>query len=160
MRISTFLSSANVYCVLMIMACTFNAEAISLNTKLNTASTSAITPSVSANDTTGINPVILFHSRCTQCHQPFKDSVGPALRGLETRGPWSNPENIRAWVNNPAAFMSKNQYVKDLKAKFGILMMGFPDISLEMITAITKYVNEVSPEEFEKNDSLYHPRPK
>jgi hypothetical protein len=109
-------------------------------------------------DTASINAAAIFHGRCASCHHVFKDLTGPALRGFNFRGPWKNPLNTLAWVNNPGAFMAKDQYTKDLKAKFGSVMAAYPDVSLEFIIALAKYVNEVTPEQLAIDDSLYRPK--
>ena len=42
----------------------------------------------------------LYHSKCANCH-PFNSGTGPALYGLEQRGPWTDRQNIYAFVRNP-----------------------------------------------------------
>jgi cytochrome c551/c552 len=83
----------------------------------------------------------LFVSKCQTCHNVFKDMTGPALGGLTERGPWSDKQQLYAWVHNPAAFMAKNQYTKDLKARFGSEMTPFPALTTAEIDAIVGYVN-------------------
>ena len=47
----------------------------------------------------------IFNSKCAACHNVFKNSTGPALGGMEERGPWSDRKKLYAWIHNPAAFM-------------------------------------------------------
>ena len=85
----------------------------------------------------------LFLSKCASCHNPFKIVVGPALGGLEERHTWSDHKELLKWVNNPGAYMSKDAsgYTPGLKAQFGSMMTGFPDLKLEDVTAIVNYIN-------------------
>ena len=69
--------------------------------------------------------------------------VGPALSGFTQRGPWTNRENIYAWIKNPSAFMAGNAYVQGLKTKYQSLMSAFPDITPEQINAIIAYLEQV-----------------
>ncbi|MBO9660787.1 MAG: cytochrome c [Chitinophagaceae bacterium] len=109
------------------------------------------------NNTTKINAAALYQTKCASCHDIYKDLTGPALRGFDRRGPWRNPLNILAWVNNPGGFMSCDPYTKDLQRKFGSVMTAFPDVSMDEVTAITRYINEVTPQQLLADDSLYRP---
>lgn len=83
----------------------------------------------------------IFMSKCASCHNPFKDGTGPALGGLEDRHTWADHKELLKWVNNPGGYMAKDPYTQGLKAKFGSMMTGFPDLKLEDVTAIVNYVN-------------------
>ena len=83
----------------------------------------------------------LFMSKCASCHNPFKDGTGPALGGLEDRHKWADHKELLAWVNNPGGYMSKDPYTQGLKAKFGSMMTGFPDVTLKDVDAIVSYLN-------------------
>ncbi|MBI1342018.1 MAG: c-type cytochrome [Terrimonas sp.] len=88
----------------------------------------------------------LFQGNCASCHNPFQNGTGPALKGLEDRGPWGDRNNIYAWVHNPVGFMATNKYTQDLKAQYGGTMMtAFPGLKTEEIDAIVSYINEVQP---------------
>ena len=84
----------------------------------------------------------LFNSKCAACHQVFKESTGPALMGLEERHTWADHNELLKWVNNPAAYLSKDAYTKGLKAKYGIEMSSFPDLTIKDVDAIVSYVNQ------------------
>jgi len=85
----------------------------------------------------------LFKANCASCHHPLKDGTGPALQGLDKRGPWVDKQKLYAWVHNPAAMIDKDPYTKALKAKFGgVVMQGFPSLPEADIDAIVKYVND------------------
>ena len=86
----------------------------------------------------------LFLSKCASCHSPFKDITGPSLGGLEERHKWADHKELLAWVNNPGGYMAKDAsgYTAGLKAKFGSMMTGFPDLKLEEITAIVNFINQ------------------
>jgi cytochrome c2 len=85
---------------------------------------------------------ILFLAKCASCHALFKDMTGPGIIGFEQRGPWTERKNIYDWIRNPAAFIEKNEYAKELKAKYGVLMTAFPDLTEEEIDAICDYIKE------------------
>ena len=85
----------------------------------------------------------LFTSKCASCHNPLKDGTGPALGGLEERHKWADHKELQKWINNPGGYMSKDSYTQGLKARFGSMMTGFPDIALKEVDAIVSYVNGV-----------------
>jgi cytochrome c2 len=83
----------------------------------------------------------LFKQNCASCHAIDKDVTGPALSGVLNRGPWAeDKKNLYSWVHDPAGFMAKDPYTKGLKAKFGAMMTGFPQLKNEEIDAIINYV--------------------
>ena len=84
---------------------------------------------------------VIFKGTCAQCHSIFKDLVGPALKDLEKRGPWSDRKKLYAWIHNPPMFMYNNQYTKNLKEQFGTMMVSFPNLSEKDIDAIVDYIN-------------------
>src|SRR5687768_11365787 len=83
----------------------------------------------------------LFISKCASCHNPFKDGTGPALAGLEDRHKWADHKELLAWINNPGGYMATDPYTQGLKAKFGSMMTGFPDLTLPEVDAIVSYIN-------------------
>ena len=86
----------------------------------------------------------LFLSKCAACHNPLKDGTGPALAGLEDRHKWADHKELIKWVNNPGGYMAKDPYTQGLKAKFGSMMTGFPDLKLPEVDAIVAYINTAS----------------
>jgi cytochrome c2 len=85
----------------------------------------------------------LFSNKCAACHQILKDATGPSILGFEQRGPWSDRQNLYSWIRNPAAFMKNNKYTQELKARYGSMMQGFPDLTDMEIEAIIDYINYV-----------------
>ncbi len=84
----------------------------------------------------------IFNQKCATCHSIFKPLTGPALGGLEERGPWSDRKKLYAWVHNPAGFMASDPYTQGLKTQFnGVIMTGFPDLKEPEIDAIVTYIN-------------------
>ena len=85
----------------------------------------------------------LFQQNCQSCHALDKDLTGPALRGVEERGPWTDRANLIKWVKNPAAFIPTSSYTKALKQKFGgVIMPSFPQLSDEELHAIFEYITK------------------
>ena len=64
----------------------------------------------------------LFMSKCASCHNPLKESTGPALMNLEERGKWADHKEILKWATNPAAYMAKDPYTQGLITKYGSMM--------------------------------------
>lgn len=84
----------------------------------------------------------LFTANCASCHAVNKKLTGPALAGLEDRGPWSDRKKLVAWIHNPAGFAKTEPYAANLIKEFGgVLMTGFPQLKEEEIDAIVKYIN-------------------
>ncbi|MFT3704205.1 MAG: c-type cytochrome [Agriterribacter sp.] len=84
----------------------------------------------------------IFMAKCATCHNVFVKSTGPALGGLEDRGPWSDRKKLHAWVHNPAGFMTSDPYTQGLKGQFnGVMMSAFPDLKDEEIDAVVTYIN-------------------
>src|SRR6476469_7933572 len=83
----------------------------------------------------------LFKQNCASCHAIDKDVTGPALGGVLNRGPWAeDKKNLYAWVHNPPGFMAKDKYTQGLKAKYQVMMTGFPQLKENEIDAIIDYV--------------------
>ncbi len=83
----------------------------------------------------------LFQANCQSCHAVDKVVVGPALEGLESRGPWSDRKELYKWVHNPPGYMASNAYTQGLKAQYGALMTPFPQLTDPQIDAIVSYIN-------------------
>lgn len=84
----------------------------------------------------------LFASKCAACHNIFKDLTGPALMGLESRHKWADHNELLKWINNPTAYMAADPYTQGLKAKYGSLMLAFPDIKIKDVDDIVAYIND------------------
>jgi mono/diheme cytochrome c family protein len=97
-----------------------------------------------------INPLLaqdggaLFRTNCGSCHALNKALIGPALANFTERGPWSDREQLYAWVHNPTAFMAKDPYTQGLKAQYGVVMPAFPNLTNKDIDAITDYITQAS----------------
>ncbi len=88
----------------------------------------------------------LFQANCASCHAPYKKLTGPALSGLEERGPWADRKKLVAWIHNPAGFAKTEPYAANLIKEYaGVLMTGFPQLGDAEIDAIVKYINSVPP---------------
>jgi cytochrome c2 len=84
----------------------------------------------------------LFQANCASCHAVGKKLTGPALAGVEDRGPWSDRKKLYAWVHNPAGFAKTEPYAANLIKEFGgVLMTGFPGLADAEIDAIIGYIN-------------------
>ncbi|MFM2139484.1 MAG: hypothetical protein RJA57_1791 [Bacteroidota bacterium] len=84
----------------------------------------------------------LFAGKCASCHNIFKDLAGPALMKLEERHKWADHNELLKWVNNPGGYMANDAYTQGLKAKYGSLMTGFPDLKLKDVDDIVAYIND------------------
>jgi cytochrome c2 len=89
----------------------------------------------------------LFQQNCQSCHAINKQLTGPALAGVETRGPWTDRANLYKWIHNPAAFIPTTPYTKELTAAFGgQIMPAFPQLSETDIDGIIDYINKAAAE--------------
>ena len=85
----------------------------------------------------------IFQSNCASCHSITKNLTGPALAGVESRGPWSDRQKLYDWIHNPAKFMQTDAYTQGLKGQYGgVVMTGFPQLSTKEIDAIIDYINK------------------
>lgn len=120
-----------------------NHQRSSVVKKILLGSALVVSLSFLVSDTNAQDGKAIFNAKCAACHQVFKNSTGPALGGMEERGPWADRKKLYSWIHNPAAFLANDPYTQDLKGKYnGILMTGFPDLSEGEIDAIIDYVNK------------------
>lgn len=84
----------------------------------------------------------LFMSNCASCHNPLKESTGPALQNIDKTFP--SKEWGYKWVRNSAALIAAgDKTAVDIFNKYNkTAMTAFPSLSDEEIDAILKYVNE------------------
>ncbi len=87
----------------------------------------------------------LFQANCASCHAIGKKLTGPALAGLEGRGPWSDRKKLYAWIHNPAGFGKTDPYAGALIKEYGVLMTAFPGLGEKEIDAIITYINTPLP---------------
>lgn len=86
----------------------------------------------------------LFSQNCASCHAVNKKLVGPALAGVEQRGPWKDRKELHAWVHNPAGFMKSDAYAAGLYKEYnGVMMQAFPQLPEKDIDAIFDYIKSV-----------------
>ena len=88
----------------------------------------------------------IFQNNCQSCHALDKNLTGPALRGVESRGPWTERKNLIRWVKNPAAMINESEYTKSLYKLYGSLMTPFPNLTDEEINAVFDYIKETLPQ--------------
>ncbi len=87
----------------------------------------------------------LFQTNCASCHALNKKLTGPALAGVEERGPWADRKKLYAWVRNPAGFAKTDAYAAALIKEYGVLMTGFNSLTDAEIDAIVTYINTPPP---------------
>ena len=83
---------------------------------------------------------MLFMSKCASCHIVFKNATGPALFGVNERGPWKDSVKLYKYIRQPESF-GKNKYIDSLRQVYGSNHMGFPDLTNEEIKSILRYIN-------------------
>jgi cytochrome c2 len=86
----------------------------------------------------------LYMAKCASCHAINKKITGPALAGLESRHKWADHNELLKWINNPAAYMATDPYTQGLKAEYGSMMLGFPDLKLKDVDDIVAYINDAA----------------
>ncbi|RYZ28874.1 MAG: c-type cytochrome [Chitinophagaceae bacterium] len=83
----------------------------------------------------------IFNANCATCHALDKPLTGPALRGVETRGPWADRKELVKWVHNPGGYIPTNPYTQQLAAQYnGQIMPSFPQLGEKEIFAILDYI--------------------
>ena len=82
----------------------------------------------------------IFQANCATCHALDKVITGPALRGVNDRGPWTERPNLHKWVHNPGAFIPTTPYTTELQKTYGQIMPSFPQLSEKDIDAIFDYI--------------------
>lgn len=87
----------------------------------------------------------IFQQNCASCHSVQKRLTGPALAGVESRGPWSDRKQLYAWIHNPAKYMQTDPYTQGLKQEYGgVMMTAFPQLSEKEIDAIISYIGKAA----------------
>ena len=87
----------------------------------------------------------LFQQNCASCHSITKDLTGPALAGIEERGPWTDRKNLVNWIQNPTLFIKTSEYTQDLQKKYGTIMTSFSHLKEEEIFEILDYIKYSKP---------------
>lgn len=82
----------------------------------------------------------IFNGNCASCHQLNKNLSGPALVGVEERGPWTDRSQLFCFIKNPAAYIPTNVYTQDLQKQYGQIMPGFPALGRTDLHAIFDYI--------------------
>jgi len=97
---------------------------------------------LSAQSTFAQDGKALFQSNCASCHNPVKESTGPALKGKSAEVP--SKEWLHNWVHNSGSVIaSGDKYANEIYNKYNKMAMPpFPNLSVEDIDAIIKYVDE------------------
>jgi hypothetical protein len=82
----------------------------------------------------------IFNQNCSSCHTYDKDITGPAMKGVELRGPWNDRRNLFAFMRNTSAFMAASPYAQCLKVKYGVMQTSFPELSDTALNSIFDYI--------------------
>jgi cytochrome c551/c552 len=87
----------------------------------------------------------LFSTNCASCHNPFKQVIGPALKGAQERV--GNNKLLHDWVHNSSKVLAdKNPYFSALYEQYGkVSMTPFPQLTDKEIDAVFKYIADVKP---------------
>lgn len=110
--------------------------------KLYQANTSTL-PAPDGPDESVIYGKTLFQKNCSSCHPLFKnDGDMMQVKGFASREPWTNRQNVYAWLHNPDSFAMKNESVRQLRKVFGDLKKpAFPELTATEIDAIIEYTD-------------------
>lgn len=83
----------------------------------------------------------LFQTNCASCHNPVKESTGPALQGKSKEVP--SKAWLYNWVHNSAAVIaSGDKYANEIYNKYNkTAMTAFPNLTTQEIDAIITYVD-------------------
>ena len=87
----------------------------------------------------------IYKSNCLTCHNIKKNLTGPALGGVQSRGPWKEPGNIVRWVHNPGRFIPTTTYTQRLAREHnGQIMPYFPQLSEYDIRSTMAFIRNES----------------
>ncbi len=89
------------------------------------------------------NGQALFSANCASCHAVHKRLTGPALAGVEQRGPWKDRKQLYAWIHNPAGYMKNDPYTQGLFKEYQVMMTSFAGLSDKEIDDILGYIKTV-----------------
>jgi mono/diheme cytochrome c family protein len=78
----------------------------------------------------------LFMMNCASCHNPLKESTGPALVGMTK---YRAADWMCKFLTDPK-FKAKDLHAKELIEKYKVECMKFPHLSCEEVKAILAYV--------------------
>jgi mono/diheme cytochrome c family protein len=67
----------------------------------------------------------LFQTNCASCHALDKALSGPALSGVEGRGPWNSRKRLIEFTRNPAGFIPRTCYTINLQKQYGSIMPSY-----------------------------------
>jgi mono/diheme cytochrome c family protein len=82
----------------------------------------------------------IFQNNCASCHALDKVLIGPALRGVEDRGPWHCSHLLNEFTRNTIAFIPRTEYTRDLQKQYGQIMPSFPGLTDRDLEAIYYYI--------------------
>ncbi|HEV7621477.1 MAG TPA: c-type cytochrome, partial [Flavisolibacter sp.] len=85
--------------------------------------------------------MVLFQQNCATCHALDKVIQGPALRGVESRDPWTNRKELESFIKNPSRYIPKSRYTLDLFQKYRQIMPSAILTNTE-IDKILDYIKE------------------
>jgi hypothetical protein len=84
----------------------------------------------------------LYKTLCANCHKCDKDFAGPMLSGSFSR--WKNRKLLYEFMRNPALVIEKDKYARELKNKYGFIMLGYR-LSDSEVDSIINYCSNTSP---------------
>jgi mono/diheme cytochrome c family protein len=83
----------------------------------------------------------IFQSQCATCHAFDKDLTGPALFGVENRGPWKDRNELIKFTHNPGGYIPFSEYTQCLTVQYGSQVMpSFPQLSSYELYAVYDYI--------------------
>ncbi|MBC8047501.1 MAG: c-type cytochrome [Fimbriimonadaceae bacterium] len=89
----------------------------------------------------------LFEANCQRCHIMGRESTGPNLVGVTTRGNWTDSTSLYKWIKNSQGYLasSGDTYAAELYKKYGSIMPAFANLSDADISNILMFVNGWEP---------------
>jgi len=103
----------------------------------------------------------LYINACANCHGIKKGITGPALAGLQNRGPWKDHKEILKWINNAAHYMANDRtgYTVSLKNKFGVMMVSFPQLKQNDIDNLMAFIQNEEKQQVTDTFALPYEKP-
>ncbi len=83
----------------------------------------------------------IYELNCANCHELWERNIGPAMVGVENRGPWKNRKNLFAFVRNPLGTFKQWAYTKAMVKEYNDqLMPAYPQLTDADMKAVFDYL--------------------
>lgn len=84
---------------------------------------------------------VLYDQYCHACHGLHK--TDNMLLGFAERSVWADdPDNLRKFIRDPAAFIPTTYYTQELLKQYGQVMPGFPQLTDHQLSCLIRFMRD------------------